>query len=186
VRLAVARHVHCRRDLWIRSSEIEMHRPVAKRYSQCKPDRQVRDCIIVKKIRKAIGAFRNLAQNPLCLFRRIVKEILLASQEASDTVLRDEGFDPPVAGSECRQHRTDIAHIGVGRARIGSEEQSDVLVHLPRSDQLDGRNLQAFLEDLPIYGRDAARYAAADIGAMYERPAIGDDLALMKIGRNKV
>ena len=133
MRLAVARDVHGRSDLRIGSGEVEMYRPIAEGHCQRETYGQVGNSIVVEKIRKAIGAVRDLAQDASAPSRpRSRADPVGRPGRLSTPCCAISVLDPPAAGSQRRQHRADIAHIGVGRTRIGGEEELHVVIDLAR------------------------------------------------------
>ncbi|MND42611.1 hypothetical protein D3C80_333890 [compost metagenome] len=118
------RNVHGGGHLRISSGEIQMHFSVFECYGQCDANRQVTGCVIIKIIRKRIGASGNLAQNRTCLFSCVGNKIDAGCRNLVCSVLGYRLFEATTTGSKSCQHGTDITHIGFRRAAVCFQKQA--------------------------------------------------------------
>ena len=89
-------------------------------------------------------------------------------------------LDAALAGVATGDLGAQISGTRLRVADIGSDDVEDGAVGPAGLHQLQGRQDQPFLEDLPAVGRLGAGHLAADVDVMGDGRRNGDDLALME------
>jgi len=178
---AEARHIERRLHLRIGAREIDRQVTVRDRNRDADAHRGGAQAIAVEKVDRPVGAVAQAAEDCRRLGGRFVEHIVAGLEEQFLAVGGDELLDPAAGGGECSEHRLEVALVGVRGAGIALQQGLDVGGDDAFADELDGRNLQPFGEDRGVERADRAGHTPTDIGAVHERPAVRNDLAVHEI-----
>ena len=111
---------------------------------------------------------------------RIIHDRARQGGEARGAVALDQRLHAPLAGMAAGDLGPQIAGARLGVADIGGDDVEDGAVGPAGLHQLQGRQDQTLLEDLPAVGCLGAGHLAADIDVMGDGGRNRDDLPLMK------
>ncbi len=99
-------------------------------------------------------------------------------QDRVDAALLAHRLEAEGAGADGGDLGTKISRQMAGDAHVLQDDRHDLLVELAALHQLDGRQDQAFLEDLSRVRRQTADRHAAEIGMVGHRGGNGDRAAV--------
>ena len=178
--LATRRNVVGRLHLRVRTREIEMHLAAAGGHPTPDANRDVGVEIVVQEVPELVRAVGDVLLDRERLLGRVLREVALCLEERVDAVQRNELPDPALTDTKRGEHGLDIAQVLLRHPAVRPVQGQEVPVHLPRLDELERWNLEAFLEQLGEAGRDARRHRTADVGGMDEVPAVRDDPTILE------
>ena len=178
--LAPGRDVVGRFHLRIRTGEVEVHLAVARGHRAAHANGNVGVEVVVQEVPELPGSVGDIPLHGERLVGRVLREVALRLQERLRPVDGDELADPPLADPEGGQHGLDVAKVLLRHPAVRAVQGEEVPVHLPRPDELQGRDLEPLLVELGETRRDAGRHRPADVGGVNEVPAVGNDAPVLE------